>query len=389
MQTFSAVHPYDNAHLIRGKIMTRKQKKRLLHSKQDQYISVNKQSKTLQILQENAVKLYVFSTQLTNLIDAIPDAVLLKDREGRKLITDKLTKRLFKMHDLDWYGKIDIMPALASQQMLIDPKAVRMSLESDLHLALARQELKLYYQILVDSDRQSFGAEALLRWQHPRYGLITPDHFIPIAEQSNLILPIGIWVLTSVCEQLKQWRSDPLKKKLTLAVNISSRQFGQPQFIEQLRRILRETGINAAQLKLELTESLMLHDISNTVETMERLKLLGIQFSMDNFGTGYSSLSQLRVLPIDQLKIDQFLLRDIAVDSCDAMIVKTIIDMARKLGINVIAGGVETEQQFACLKQLGCSIYQGYLFGKPAPPDEFERLLNNRLGATTLGPSCA
>lgn len=369
--------------------MTRKQKKRLLHSKQDQYISVKKQSKTLQILQENAVKLYVFSTQLTNLIDAIPDAVLLKDREGRKLITDKLTKRLFKMHDLDWYGKIDIMPALASQQMLIDPKAVRMSLESDLHLALARQELKLYYQILVDSDRQSFGAEALLRWQHPRYGLITPDHFIPIAEQSNLILPIGIWVLTSVCEQLKQWRSDPLKKKLTLAVNISSRQFGQPQFIEQLRRILRETGINAAQLKLELTESLMLHDISNTVETMERLKLLGIQFSMDNFGTGYSSLSQLRVLPIDQLKIDQFLLRDIAVDSCDAMIVKTIIDMARKLGINVIAGGVETEQQFACLKQLGCSIYQGYLFGKPAPPDEFERLLNNRLGATTLGPSCA
>lgn len=389
MQTFSAVHPDDNAHIIRGKIMTRKQKKRLLHSKQDQYISVKKQSKTLQILQENAVKLYVFSTQLTNLIDAIPDAVLLKDREGRKLITDKLTKRLFKMHDLDWYGKIDIMPALASQQMLIDPKAVRMSLESDLHLALARQELKLYYQILVDSDRQSFGAEALLRWQHPRYGLITPDHFIPIAEQSNLILPIGIWVLTSVCEQLKQWRSDPLKKKLTLAVNISSRQFGQPQFIEQPRRILRETGINAAQLKLELTESLMLHDISNTVETMERLKLLGIQFSMDNFGTGYSSLSQLRVLPIDQLKIDQFLLRDIAVDSCDAMIVKTIIDMARKLGINVIAGGVETEQQFACLKQLGCSIYQGYLFGKPAPPDEFERLLNNRLGATTLGPSCA
>ncbi|MFI3157706.1 MAG: EAL domain-containing protein [Methylococcaceae bacterium] len=377
MQTFSAAHANADDRIPCGKFMTKKQKKTILRAKRDRYATYKNKVKTLQTLQQNAVKLYIFSTQLSNLIDAIPDAILLKDREGRKLITDKLTKRLFKLHDLDWYGKKDITPALAPQEMHINHEYCRASLESDLHLALAKRQLKLYYQILVGSDRQMLGAEALLRWEHPRYGLITPDQFIPIAEQSGLILPIGAWVLQSACEQLKLWQSDPLKKDLPLAVNISSRQFSRPEFVEQLRQILKETGVNAEQLKLELTESLMLHDIANTIEKMERLKLLGIQFSMDNFGTGYSSLSHLKKLPIDLLKIDQFLMRDIAIDSCDAMIVKTIIDMANKLGVGLIAGGVETEQQFACLKQFGCSTYQGYLFGKPMPADEFEKLVGN------------
>lgn len=379
MDTVQAI---DNNHIPRGNFMTPKQKKTRLRAKQDQRALHLETVKSLQKLQKSAVKLYVLSSQLTRLIDAIPDSVLLKDREGRKLITNKLTQGLFKLHDLDWYGKTDITPTSAPQEMRINHELYRMALESDLHFALARRELKLYYQILVDSDRQMRGAEALLRWEHPRYGLITPEHFIPIAEQSGLILPIGAWALKSACEQLKLWQSDPLRKELSLSINISPCQFSRPEFVGQLRQILKKSGIDALQLKLELTESLMLHDIANTIENMERLKLLGIQFSMDNFGTGYSSLSHLKQLPIDVLKIDQFLMRDMANDSCDAMIVKTIIDMTKKLGIKLVAGGVETEQQFACLKQLGCSIYQGYLFGKPMPVDQFEQLLDNRLGLT-------
>jgi EAL domain-containing protein (putative c-di-GMP-specific phosphodiesterase class I) len=330
----------------------------------------------LQTLPNNMAKLHVFSTQLSYLIDSISDTVLLKDREGRKLITDKLTKSLFRQHDLNWYGKTNITLTIASQEIDANHTYDGMSLESELHFALAKRQLKLYYQIQVDSDRQILGAEVLLRWKHPNYGLVAPDQFIPIAEQTGLILPIGTWVLNAVCKQLKLWQSDSLKKDLSIAVNISPSQFSHPEFVEQLRYILNKTGINPALLKLELTESLMLHDISNTIEKMEMLKSLGIQFSMDNFGTGYSSLFHLKKLPIDQLKIDQFLMRDIVLDNFDAMIVKAIIDMTNKLGINVTAGGVETEQQFTCLKHFECSAYQGYLFGKPMPLYKFEELIS-------------
>lgn len=357
--------PYDN-------VMTKKLKKTAAHVRKNKNALIKKQSKTLQILQKSADKLYAFNKQLTQLIDAIPNTTLLKDREGRKLITNKLTKCLFKLHDLAWYGKTISLP----REISADHEYHWVSLESDLHFALARQQLKLYYQIQVDDERQILGTEALLRWEHPQYGLIIADKFISIAEQTNLILPIGAWVLKTACKQLKLWQSDPLKKDLTLAVNISPRQFSQPDFVDQLRQVLKETDINAALLKLELTESLMLHDIANTIDKMEQLKQLGVRFSMDNFGTGYSSLSHLKNLPIDQLKIDQFLMRDIAIDNNDAKIVKTIVNMTHKLGINVIAGGVETEQQFTCLKQLGCSAYQGYLFGSPMPFDELENLIS-------------
>lgn len=192
-----------------------------------------------------------------------------------------------------------------------------------------------------------------------------------------MILPVGAWVLQAACEQLKLWESDPLKKDLSLAVNISASQFSQLDFVEQLRQMMEKTGINPERLRLELTESLMLNDIANTIEKMEAFQRLGVRFSMDNFGTGYSSLSHLKKLPIDQLKIDEFLMRDIVIDSSDAMIVKTIIDMTHKLGVNVIAEGVETEQQFTCLKQLGCSAYQGYLFGKPMPLNTFEKKMSH------------
>jgi EAL domain-containing protein (putative c-di-GMP-specific phosphodiesterase class I) len=375
MNALYTVQTNNSNSIPREKAMTKKLKTSASQVKKNQPALTKKQSKTLRVLHKNAVKLHVFNTQLTRLIDAIPDTVLLKDKEGRKLITNKLTKQLFKMHDLDWYGKIiPTQLSLPPQKPSADHKHV--SLEPELRFALAKRQLKLYYQIQVDGDRRILGAEALLRWEHPQHGLISPEQFIPIAECTGLILPIGAWVLQAACKQLKLWQDDPLKKELSITVNISAPQFSQPDFVDQLRQLLKKTGINPTLLKLELTESLMLHDIANTVKKMEVLNQLGIRFSMDNFGTGYSSLSHLKKLPIAQLKIDQFLLSDIAIGSSDAMIVKTIIDMTHKLGVDVVAGGVETEQQFTCLKRLGCSAYQGYLFGKPMPSNEFKQLIS-------------
>lgn len=382
MNTFCTLQATDDEHIHHGKFMTKKLKKKALNAKQDQYALIKKQSNALQTSQKNEGKLYFFSTQLSRLIDAIPDSILLQNKEGRKFVTNKLTKSLFKLHDLDWYGKTDLTPAFAHQDIHIDHQHSR-ALKSELDLALEKRQLKLYYQVQVNSARQMLAVEALLRWEHPKYGLLTPDQFIPIAEQTGLILPIGAWVLQSACEQLRLWQVDPLKNDLLLSVNISPRQFNQPDFVEQVHEILEKTAINPARLKLELTESLMLHDISNTIGKMKSLKRLGIRFSMDNFGTGYASLSQLKKLPIDQLKIDQFLMRDIVIDSCDAMIVKTVINMTRKLGIDVIAEGVETEQQFTCLNQLGCSAYQGYLFGKPMPLNKFEELISQAYRAVS------
>ncbi|MGZ5030688.1 MAG: EAL domain-containing protein [Methylobacter sp.] len=252
----------------------------------------------------------------------------------------------------------------------------RMVLELELHSALAQHQFQLYYQIQVDDSGHAIGAEALLRWHHPRQGLISPDQFIPLAEESGLILPIGDWVLRAACLQLKEWSNDPVTKDLHLAVNVSARQFSQSGFVSQVCSILAQTGANATRLKLELTESLLMHNIDETIEKMETLKQLGIRFSMDDFGTGYSSLSYLKNLPITQLKIDQFFIRDIITDPNDAAIVKTIIGMAGNLGLNVIAEGVETEEQRACLERQGCLAYQGYLFSKPVPLDEFESLLS-------------
>jgi len=373
MKASYAAQATDDNPSPRKKIMTKKLKKKLSSARQDQYALIKKQINAMGALHKNEGKQHIFSTQLTQLINTIPDAILFKNREGRKLITHQLTQSLFKQLDLDWYGKADITPSLAHKKIRTDS---RMSLKAELRLALEKRQLMLYYQTQVNSTRQVLGVEALLRWEHPQYGLIASDQFIPIAEQSDLILLIDTWVLQTACAQLKQWQSDPLKRDLLLSVNISPRQFCQPKFVEQLRRILEETGIDATRLRLELTESLMLHDIANTIKKIKALNLLGVRFSMDNFGTGYSSLSHLKKLPLDQLKIDQFLMRDIAIDGCDAIIVKTIIDMTHKLGIDVIAEGVESEQQFACLKQLGCSAYQGYLFGKPMPLNEFEKMIS-------------
>lgn len=250
----------------------------------------------------------------------------------------------------------------------------RIALESELRDALPGNELELYYQVQMDSTLGVMGAEVLLRWVHPRHGLVLPDQFIAIAEESGLIVPIGEWVLRTACEQLRAWADDPETAGYGLCVNVSARQFRQPEFVSVVGAVLAQTGINPQRLKLELTESLVLHNIEDTIAKMKALSLQGIHFSMDDFGTGYSSLAHLTALPIQQLKIDRSFVRNIVDNHNDAVIVQTIIGMAKNLGVAVIAEGVETEAQRACLERFGCQAYQGYLHGKPMPLREFELL---------------
>jgi diguanylate cyclase (GGDEF)-like protein/PAS domain S-box-containing protein len=251
----------------------------------------------------------------------------------------------------------------------------RASLEGELYKALEQNQFQLHYQIQVNNVHQPVGAEALIRWAHPERGLVSPAQFIPLAEETGLILSIGEWVLETACAQLKAWELNKQTRKLVLAVNISARQFHQPDFVAQVHAIVQRYSINPGLLKLEPTESLLLEDTEATVATMKGLKSVGIQLSLDDFGTGYSSLQYLKLLPLDQIKIDQTFVRDIATDPNDAAIVQTIIAMSKTLGLDVIAEGVETDAQREFLAMSGCYNYQGYLFGKPSPIAQFEASL--------------
>ena len=248
----------------------------------------------------------------------------------------------------------------------------RASMQNDLRRVVEREELVLHYQPQFDEHRRVVGAEALLRWQHPVRGTVAPADFIPLAEETGLILPIGTWVLDTACRKLREWEKLPAMRHLVLAVNVSAKQFHQPDFVAMVRRILDETGVNPRRLKLELTESVVINDMADAVEKMKTLKSLGIAFSMDDFGTGYSSLLYLRRLPLDQLKIDRSFISEIESNAGDAAIVQTIIGMARSLGLDVIAEGVEKEGQHQFLKLNHCPEYQGYLFGQPVPAAIFE-----------------
>jgi len=228
----------------------------------------------------------------------------------------------------------------------------------------------------VDSKYRMLGAEALLRWEHPEHSkTYLPSQFIALAEETDLIVPIGLWVLQTVCAQLKAWQRDALTRDLTLAVNVSAKQFRQADFVSKVQGVLMESGAKPSHLKLELTESTVLENIEDTIAKMRELKLLGVDFSIDDFGTGYSSLQYLKRLPLDQIKIDQSFVRDITTDPNDAAIVQAIIAMTDALGLNVIAEGVETEEQREFLESRGCHVFQGYLFGKPIPLEQFEALL--------------
>jgi diguanylate cyclase (GGDEF)-like protein len=252
----------------------------------------------------------------------------------------------------------------------------RIELESELDVALQAKQLRLYYQIQVDAQHRPLGAEALMRWEHPQRGLVSPAQFIPLAEETGQIVAMGLWALHTACQQLKQWQTSPLTCDLTLAVNVSAKQFRKSDFVDQVQRILFETRAKPSHLKIELTESTVLENVEDTIAKMRELKLMGISFSMDDFGTGYSSLQYLKRLPLDQIKIDQSFVRDITTDPNDAAIVQTIIAMTEALGLNVIAEGVETKEQQEFLDLRGCHAYQGYFFGKPMPINQFEALLN-------------
>ncbi len=249
----------------------------------------------------------------------------------------------------------------------------RARLEKDLRASIRLQQLQLYYQMQVGESGRIIGAEALIRWKHPQRGMVSPAQFIPLAEEIGMIIPIGDWVIEQACTQLKSWEMDPVMRTIQVSVNVSPRQLSQPYFVEQVKDAIEKTGIKASRLKLELTESLIMNDVEDAIEKMQELREIGINFALDDFGTGYSSLSYLKRLPLEQLKIDQSFVRDITHDKNSRVMVRTIINIASNFGLNIVAEGVETDDQLAFLRQYGCTIFQGYLFGKPVPPDEFER----------------
>lgn len=251
----------------------------------------------------------------------------------------------------------------------------RAALEVGLRRAIEGQQLVLHYQAQVVGDGQVMGAEALVRWQHPERGMISPAEFIPLAEETGLILPLGEWVLDTVCSQLASWAAQTGMAHLTVAVNVSAQQFRDSDFVHKVLAILNKRGANPSRLKLELTESLLVDNVEDIIEKMFALKAKGVGFALDDFGTGYSSLSYLKRLPLDQLKIDQSFVRDILVDPNDAAIARTVVALAQSLGLGVIAEGVETEAQRALLASSGCHVYQGYFFSRPLPLASFEEFV--------------
>ncbi len=257
-----------------------------------------------------------------------------------------------------------------AMQASLETRAV---MEAELRRALPQQQFQLLFQPQLDSQRRVVGAEALLRWHHPERGLVSPAQFIPLAEETGLIVPIGQWVLETACLQLCAWNSMPGRENFRVAVNVSARQFRQTNFVATVRDAVASTGIDPRHLTLELTESLVLDNVADSIEKMHALKALGIGFSMDDFGTGYSSLSYIKRLPLDELKIDQSFVRDIATDPGDEVIVRTIIAMARNFGLTVVAEGVENEVQREFLLKNDCDVYQGYLFSPPISFADFEQ----------------
>lgn len=258
-----------------------------------------------------------------------------------------------------------------TMQKILD---ARLALEADLRHAISESQFEVHYQIQVTNNDDIIGAEALIRWNHPKFGLVSPLEFIPLAEQTGLIIPIGNWALEKVCAQLRYWEESAETNKLQLALNVSAHQFYQLDFVKHVCKMLHKYKVKPGMLKLELTESTILDNVNDTIVKMTELRKLGVRFSLDDFGTGYSSLSYLTQLPLDQLKIDKSFIFHIGSKSSDA-IVQTIIDMASNLEMEVIAEGVETLSQRLFLEENGCLLYQGYLFGKPLPLKEFEATL--------------
>ena len=245
--------------------------------------------------------------------------------------------------------------------------AARAGLEADLRTALEQRQFVLYYQPQVDDRGETLGFEALIRWEHPRRGLLLPTHFIPLAETSGLILPLGDWVLRSACDQLANWAQYPATRHLTLAVNISPAQLRSADFVDRVLQLLAQSGARPGQLEIELTEGHLLEDFESGIAKLRQLRSMGVRIALDDFGTGYSSLNYLKQLPLDQIKIDMSFVRDLVHDPNDVTIVRTIISLGKSLGLQVLAEGVESDAQHLILRELGCSRFQGYWFGRPQP----------------------
>ncbi|MBT1445042.1 bifunctional diguanylate cyclase/phosphodiesterase [Shewanella sp. JM162201] len=261
----------------------------------------------------------------------------------------------------------------------------RVALENDLRQGLRDNQFRLFCQPQVDAQGKLCGGEVLIRWQHPVRGLVMPNHFIPLAEQTDLIIPIGEWVLRRTCETLVEWERHPSLKQISLSVNISVNQIRADDFVERVLSIVNDCGTNPARLMLELTESLMAEDVEGIIFKMNALRENGVRFSVDDFGTGYSSLSYLKRFPLAELKIDQSFVKEIPENQNDAVITEIIIALARQLGLAVLAEGVETMDQFNFLLRNGCGYFQGYLFGKPCAIEFFSSNFANLMAADIRG----
>lgn len=294
---------------------------------------------------------------------------------GEETADDILMQADAAMYRAKELGRNGMQFFLPSMQMAAEE---RLLLQTDLRFALSKEQFVLHYQPQYDVDGMITGAEALLRWQHPQRGMVSPAEFIPAAEETGMILAIGAWVIRSACELLDRHRDPDCGSYLPcVAVNVSPRQFRQAGFVGQVRDSLQLTGVEASRLELELTEGILVENVQDTIEKMHALKELGVRISIDDFGTGYSSLAYLKNLPLNKLKIDQSFIRDVPNDEGGSAIVDTIISMTRHLGLEVIAEGVETEAQRRFLEEKGCLHYQGYYFNRPLPEEAFIECLQN------------
>lgn len=291
---------------------------------------------------------------------------------GQSSIHDLMKWTDMAMYQAKNAGRNEVCLFDPEMQSVLDKRA---EMEQELRKAIDQGQFELYFQPQVDKEKRIIGAEALLRWPHPTKGYISPADFIPLAEESGLILALSEWVLDRACQELAEWQHDPKLCTIQLAVNISAKQIRQADFVDSIAKRIKAYAINPLMLKLELTESVFLSNKDESINKMQNLRLLGIQFSMDDFGTGFSSLSYLKQLPLSQLKIDQSFIRDLGTDYMDNIMVQTIITLGRNFNLSIVAEGVETEEQLDFLRRFKCEIFQGYLFSKPIPLIEFKQKL--------------
>ena len=298
---------------------------------------------------------------------------------GQASVSDVLKRADLAMYQAKTLGRNNLCFFDPAMQAAVNANAAA---SADLHHAMKNQEFVLHYQPQVDRQGRVIGVEALMRWQNPRRGLVMPVDFIPLAEENGLILPLGQWALATACDQLAHWAGQPHADHLSISVNVSARQFRDPEFVDRVMAEIRRTGIRADLLRLELTESLLADGVEVTLARMHLLRALGVTLAMDDFGMGYSSLSMLKRLPLDQLKIDRSFIADVLYDPADAAISRTIITLAHSLRLNVVAEGVETQTQFDFLLREGCNQFQGFLFSRALPIEQLQDYLQAGLGGT-------